>query len=161
MEYSIEFYNCHDYTLKLVKECEELAYSLHVDNGGTLRRTGLVAKGSDGLLCAIDDNGKIIGFIALNIDRFEINDLYIRQIAVAKEYMRQGIASNMINYVIDNLKSNFEFLTAEVRKDNVASNGFFASLGFHKISKKNSKSDLYLRSISREEEKQIQTIVKK
>ena len=59
MDIKLEFYNKVNYDKKVVKECEDLAYSQHVDNGGTLRLRGLVGFSSS-LLCARDENGKVV-----------------------------------------------------------------------------------------------------
>ena len=112
-EIILEFYNKNNYNKKVVNECEDLAYSQHVDNGGTLRMRGLVGFSSS-LLCAKDENGKIVGFVSLYRDYHFPGDLYVTQIAVAKDCVKQGIATKMLKSIIDNSRG-YSCFSADVR----------------------------------------------
>lgn len=136
MDIKLEFYNKVNYDKKVVKECEDLAYSQHVDNGGTLRLRGLVGFSSS-LLCARDENGKIVGFVSLYRDYHFPGDLYVTQIAVSKDCVKQGVASKMIQCIIDNSRG-YTCFSADVRFDNIASNALFTKMGFIRNSRNNS-----------------------
>lgn len=116
---------------KLIKECDDLAYSQHIDNGGTLRIKGLVVTGHY-LLCARDEKGKLVGFVLLYKDYHFAGDLYVAQIAVSKDCVKQGIGSKMLQSIIDNSRG-YSMFSADVRADNVASNALFTKMGFEKV----------------------------
>ena len=143
-EITLEFYNKNKYDKKVVNECEDLAYSQHVDNGGTLRMRGLVGFSSS-LLCAKDEKGKIVGFVSLYRDYHFPGDLYVTQIAVAKDCVRQGIGSKMLKSIIENSRG-YTCFSADVRLDNVASNALFTKMGFTRNPRNNSYA-LDLRTI--------------
>ena len=142
MKLNISFYKTRSDIASIVEECENLAYTQHVFNGGTLRYRGL-ARYSDYLVCARDEKEKLVGFTALKGGYYRDNDIYISQIAVDKDLLRRGIASEMIKYIMNNSKG-FNHLTADVRKDNVASNALFKSLNCCRKSRTDASSDLYV-----------------
>lgn len=135
MAINIELYKKDEYSEDLISECEALVDSQHIDNGGTLRRRGLISSCSS-LVCAKDENGKIIGFLALKDNYKGLKDIYISQMAVAKECVRKGVASSMIVALGNGVKNKYDFITADVRKDNIASNNLFIKLGFKNIENK-------------------------
>ena len=135
-EVKLEFYNKKNYNKQIVDECESLAYSQHIDNGGTLRLRGLVGMSSS-LLCARDETGKIVGYVSLYRDYHFVGDLYVTQIAVSKDCVKQGIASKLIKCAIENSRG-YDCFSADVRFDNVASNALFTKLGFKRDPRSNS-----------------------
>ena len=112
--------------------CEKLAYTHHINNGGTLVFRGLVQGGlSDYLICAFDKFNELVGFLSLADNMCDMNDLYVMQIVVSKKHLNQGIASKMIDYAVKCSKG-YDCLTADVSKGNIASNALLVSKGFKK-----------------------------
>lgn len=143
MDVRLDIYDRRQYNKKIVKDCEKIAESHHVSNGGLLMYQGLVER-SDKLVLARSEKGNIIGFVALVKNYYGIDDLYVYQMAVSKECLKQGVGSKMLEFIKENIKG-YKYLTADVRKINVASNNLFLKLGFDKkIRDARRESDFYV-----------------
>lgn len=142
MDIDFGFYDNTQYFEDIVNGCENIVSMHHVDNGGTLRRKDLVAK-SKYLLCAYF-RGEIVGFVALKEDYLLKGDIYISQLAVSNEFLRKGIAKRLLGYVIENF-NKYDYVTADVSRDNKASNNLFNSIGFKRYNNPRLKrSDSYV-----------------
>lgn len=79
-------------------------------------------------------NDKILGYAGMNT---VLDEAYITNIAVFKEYRNNGVGkaliNNLIKYVTDN---DFSFITLEVRESNVAAIGLYNLFGFIKEGKR-------------------------
>lgn len=79
-------------------------------------------------------NDKILGYAGMNT---VLDEAYITNIAVLKEYRNNGVGkaliNNLIKYVTDN---DFSFITLEVRESNVAAIGLYSLFGFIKEGKR-------------------------
>ena len=130
MNYNIENVNIKE-NLQIVNECEKIAQSNNYKNGGTLTFSNLIS-GCNYLIIAKNEK-EIIGYLALKIyDVFE-NSIYIEQIAIKNEFKKQGVATNLIKFAINEFKDKFSIINAHVRITNDASNGLFKKLNFTKL----------------------------
>lgn len=117
---NIRYNNCTKYDSEKVNECENIARSFNVNNGGTLHFTDLV-KDCDYIITA-EDNGHVIGFVGLKYYPFLENAIYVEQIAVSKGYQHRHIASTLLNKAIKLAQEEgVSHIIANVRKDNRAS----------------------------------------
>lgn len=79
----------------------------------------------------LDHEGRLIGFL---IYRNIGGDFEIIQLALNKAYQRQGLASMMIDYMIqDAQSSHIEFIYLEVEKDNLPALNLYKKYGFEAI----------------------------
>jgi len=83
------------------------------------------------LICARNENGDLVGFVALKKGYQNYNDLHISEIAVCKDYLRQGIATEMINYILKNSKG-YDYVTVDVDKKDVSSANLFSKFKFER-----------------------------
>ena len=72
-------------------------------------------------------NNKVIGYIGI----YQIyKQCYITNIAVYKEYQRNGVASKLLKTVINfSISANFDFISLEVRESNIAAINLYQKLG--------------------------------
>lgn len=79
----------------------------------------------------LDHEGRLIGFL---IYRNIGGDFEIVQLALNKAYQRQGLASMMIDYMIqDAQSSHIEFIYLEVEMDNLPALNLYKKYGFEAI----------------------------
>ncbi len=79
----------------------------------------------------LDHEGRLIGFL---IYRNIGGDFEIIQLALNKAYQRQGLASMMIDYMIqDAQSSHIEFIYLEVEMDNLPALNLYKKYGFEVI----------------------------
>ena len=89
---------------------------------------------SNYLVCVDDKTDKVVGFLDYWIT---FDSATICQIAVLEKYRNHGIASNLIEEMIKDLKAHdVEFLTLEVRKSNVKATKLYEKNGFLLITTK-------------------------
>lgn len=82
-----------------------------------------------GLEWVAEQNGKPVGFLAAQL--FE-HDLYIKEMAVAQPFQRQGIGSALLRLVRLNAKQNsFQNLTLTTFRDVPWNAPFYMHQGFH------------------------------
>jgi ribosomal protein S18 acetylase RimI-like enzyme len=160
MNIKIDVFERQMYNKKIIKECEKIVDSHHVSNGGMLKYKGLVGR-SDMLVTARDEQDNIVGFVALVKDFYGIRDIYVYQIAVSKDCLKQGVGNQMIGFIKENIKGYY-YLTADVRKDNVPSNHLFSKLGFTKKVRDASRdSDFYIFDFQRNLDKDVTSSIKR
>lgn len=82
----------------------------------------------------IKKNGLLVGFLDYMIT---FNSATINQIAVKKEYRRQGIATKLLNEMFESFPKDIEdvveTVTLEVRESNEAARKLYESVGFEKV----------------------------
>ena len=83
-----------------------------------------------------EDQSIIKGFIETEC-HYETTDLI--NIAVLKEYQNQGIASSLLNYVIDNI--NQQNIILEVNENNIKAIKFYQRNNFKEINRRNKYYD--------------------
>ena len=90
-------------------------------------------------LIVIDDNA-VVGYCGINYVCLEGS---ITNIAVHPEYRKQGIASTLLEKMIDfAVGENLEFITLEVRESNINAIKLYEKFGFEKVgSRKNYYAD--------------------
>lgn len=77
------------------------------------------------------DDGQVVGYLSM-LD-LDIEGEILR-IAVRKQYRRRGIARALINFIIDNLKTNhYQKLYLEVKSTNIEAIKLYEHMGFEKI----------------------------
>lgn len=83
-----------------------------------------------------EDQSIIKGFIEIEC-HYETTDLI--NIAVLKEYQNQGIASSLLNYVIENI--NQQNIILEVNENNIKAIKFYQRNNFKEINRRNKYYD--------------------
>lgn len=85
------------------------------------------------MLVAIDED-KVIGFIDYMIT---FNSSSITQIAVTSSYRRKGVATKLLNAMVESfpkdIEDKVETITLEVRASNLAAIKLYESFGFEKV----------------------------
>lgn len=81
---------------------------------------------SDSVFLKAVENNKMVGYI---IVRKLIDEFHIMNVAIAPEHRKKGIAQNLIDHVLKNLKSG-KLLLLEVRKSNQAAIALYQKNGF-------------------------------
>lgn len=95
-------------------------------NGGTLENEGILPY--DYLVVA-RLNQNIIGYAFLKKDFYRKNDMYVSQIALDKNYQREGIGTKIYEYIFKHLKG-FNSISCHIRIYNLGSRLFHESCGF-------------------------------
>lgn len=121
--------NFYIYTTKdvdAIKKCQKIILKNY--NEGTLPlHNYLQDKLNNNEILVIAENGEnILGFTLL---RKQFLELYIILVAVDPDFKRQGIATELYNYIIEHSKGNIALL-AEVRWNNIKSRNFHYKMGF-------------------------------
>lgn len=85
-------------------------------------------------------NGKVVGYCGIN---FVCGEGSITNIAVHPQYRKKGIASSLLEQMIDfAVSENLEFITLEVRESNIEAIKLYEKYEFQKVgSRKNYYSD--------------------
>lgn len=124
----------------IVNQCNVIANKYNKRYGGILEFDNL-ASDSKYIVCALRNNN-VIGFLCLKeYDAFP-NSIYVELIATDKDYLRLGIATDLLNYTIDFGKKNkYKSIIANVKKANQQSRNLFVKLKFSKF---NMKEEEYL-----------------
>ncbi len=124
----------------IVNQCNFIAHKYNKKNGGILEFDNL-ASDSKYIICALKNN-KVIGFLCLKEYEAFPNSIYVELIATDKEYLKLGIATDLINYSIDFGKKNkYKSIIANVKKTNQQSHNLFIKLKFSLF---NMKEEEYL-----------------
>lgn len=118
-------------TLKKLNECDKnqilkINNENLAKNGGTLENEGILPY--DYIVVA-RLNQNIIGYAFLKKDFYRVQDMYVSQIAVDKNYQLQGVGTNMYHYIFKHLKG-FESISCHIRIRNSGSKIFHESCGF-------------------------------
>ena len=118
-------------TLKKLNECDKnqilkINNENLAKNGGTLENEGILPY--DYIVVA-RLNQNIIGYAFLKKDFYRVQDMYVSQIAVDKNYQLQGVGTNMYHYIFKHLKG-FESISCHIRIRNLGSKIFHESCGF-------------------------------
>jgi len=82
------------------------------------------------LFLVAKDNDKTVGYIGANNI---LGEVFITNIAVTKSFRRMGIASLLLNTLIEKCREeNAQYLTLEVRKSNISAIKLYEKIGFSK-----------------------------
>ena len=75
------------------------------------------------------EKDSVVGFLNYDLiyDRIEIDYIYVNP-----EYRKQGIASKLFNFMVENSK-NIKNITLEVRKSNINAINFYKKHGFEEV----------------------------
>jgi len=74
--------------------------------------------------------GRVVGYICLWI---VLDEMQIANIAVSKEYRRQGIGEKLLNYILALAQeSKCQEISLDVRKSNISALKLYEKLGFEK-----------------------------
>lgn len=75
------------------------------------------------------EKDSVVGFLNYDLiyDRIEIDYIYVNP-----EYRKQGIASKLFDYMVENSK-NIKNITLEVRKSNINAINFYKKHGFEEV----------------------------
>lgn len=83
------------------------------------------------LFYVAEDSGKVVGYIGASI---VVDEGYIYNVAVKKEYRRQGVGSALINQLVTfGKKNSLCFWTLEVREGNESAVSLYSNFGFIKV----------------------------
>ena len=76
-------------------------------------------------------DGRLIGYISVFII---LDEAYINNIAVLKEFRKQGIGNKLVNEILEVCKNkSCKFVTLEVRESNFPAISLYEKLGFERI----------------------------
>ena len=75
-------------------------------------------------------NDKIVGYMGLSKI---VGEGYVTNIAVLPKYRRLGIGEKILEYVINNTKTELEFISLEVRVSNIAALSLYEKFGFERV----------------------------
>ncbi len=76
------------------------------------------------------DNDKTVGYIGANNI---LGDVFVTNIAVTKSFRRMGVASLLLNTLIEKCREEkAQYLTLEVRKSNISAIKLYEKFGFSK-----------------------------
>lgn len=76
-------------------------------------------------------SGKTVGYIGMNT---VLDEGYITNVAVLKEYRRKGIAKGLLYKIVDAaIQNNLSFITLEVRRSNTCAISLYSSYGFENV----------------------------
>ncbi len=77
------------------------------------------------------ENDEVIGYIGLSI---VIDEGYIFNVAVKSNHRKKGVATALINELVNyGKKNNFYFITLEVRESNAPAISLYSKFGFIKV----------------------------
>lgn len=80
------------------------------------------------------DDEKVLGFAGL---WFNIDEAHIMNIAVKKEYRKNGFGTKLLEFLVYKAKEkNKECITLEVREDNIPAISLYEKLNFEKIGRR-------------------------
>lgn len=80
------------------------------------------------------DDEKVLGFAGL---WFNIDEAHIMNIAVKKEYRKNGFGTKLLEFLVYKAKvKNKECITLEVREDNIPAISLYEKLNFEKIGRR-------------------------
>ena len=115
-----------DATINDINQINELGNLLH-DNFSKVNNIPEMLNDGYSKIIVYEKEGKIIGFISATIlyDTCDILDLI-----VAKEYQRQGVASNLISYLISDCPEYLKLITLEVASKNIPAIKLYEKFGF-------------------------------
>ena len=83
------------------------------------------------MLCAVDDAGKVVGYIGL---MYVLDEGYIANVAVSQDHRRQGIGTKLLAALVNEAKKrSLSFLTLEVRESNESAIALYKNAGFTEV----------------------------
>ena len=79
------------------------------------------------------DNDSIVGFLSFDFiyDRAEINYIFVE-----KDYRQQGIATKLLNYMLDICDNECKNITLEVKESNKSAIKFYLKNGFIEVARR-------------------------
>lgn len=79
------------------------------------------------------DNDLIVGFLSFDFiyDRAEINYIFVE-----KDYRQQGIATKLLNYMLDICDNECKNITLEVKESNKSAIKFYLKNGFIEVARR-------------------------
>ncbi len=112
---------------KVIDQCRDIARE-NVDADPSLEIGLNYTRNDSNYVLAVMDNFLVVGFIFLK--ELSNDSLYFSEMAVRKDYARNGVGTKMVDYILDHCKG-FKYLYSNVLKSNYKSNGFHLKLGFN------------------------------
>ena len=79
------------------------------------------------------DNDSIVGFLSFDFiyDRAEINYIFVE-----KDYRQRGIATKLLNYMLDICDNECKNITLEVKESNKSAINFYLKNGFIEVARR-------------------------
>lgn len=79
------------------------------------------------------ENDLIVGFLSFDLiyDRAEINYIFVE-----KDYRQQGIATKLLNYMLDICDNECKNITLEVKESNKSAINFYLKNGFIEVARR-------------------------
>lgn len=103
---------------EIEKECFSCAWS---------EQAVLDSANSDCIFVLFEQDGVIKGYAGLQII---LDEGYITNVAVKKEFRKQGVARALMEELLKKLENELSFISLEVRASNTAAYNLYDSLGF-------------------------------
>ena len=124
----------------IIKQCLEIASSLHERNGGMLQYEN-AASDSD-IIFTSELDEEVVGYLALKKYDVLPNEIYIEQIAIKSDHQGLGIGKKLIQNAISYAKeAGFKTIIANCKKLNHLSHKVFLESHFEEFEM---KEDIYL-----------------
>ena len=90
-------------------------------------------------IVAVDKDRRVLGYASLTV---AADEGYINNIAVRKEFRRQGLASDLLGVFFRFARAqNLAFLTLEVRDSNLAARSLYRKFGFQDVGRRRNYYD--------------------
>ncbi|MGM9538420.1 MAG: ribosomal protein S18-alanine N-acetyltransferase [Candidatus Onthomonas sp.] len=90
-------------------------------------------------IVAVDRDRRVLGYASLTV---VMDEGYINNIAVRKEFRRQGLASDLLGVFFRFAQAqNLAFLTLEVRDSNLAARNLYRKFGFQDVGRRKNYYD--------------------
>ena len=112
----------------VARECENIATENLIENGGELQFSKTVYECDEIVYLIINDS--IVGYVAIKYGYRLKDDAYIMQVAIKKNYQRNGYGTMLYNYVKNNIKG-VNYLTCDIKEKNKKSINFHIKNKFY------------------------------
>ena len=116
--------------LDAVEKIEELCFSLP----WTREQLGTAMVDERQIFLVAEDVGEILGYVSM---MFVLDEAYIGNVAVAPEHRRRGVASALLESLLQRAKAmGLAFVTLEVRATNMPAIALYEQFGFSVVGRR-------------------------
>ncbi|MBR3293065.1 MAG: ribosomal protein S18-alanine N-acetyltransferase [Oscillospiraceae bacterium] len=116
--------------LDAVEKIEELCFSLP----WTREQLGTAMVDERQIFLVAEDVGEILGYVSM---MFVLDEAYIGNVAVAPEHRRRGVASALLESLLQRVKAmGLAFVTLEVRATNMPAIALYEQFGFSVVGRR-------------------------
>ncbi len=117
--------------IKKIVDIEKMCFSC--PNSEKLIASDIANENAD-VFVAVDEGGTLCGYVGLH---FVLDEGYMDNLAVDKDYRRRGVASALLNALNDFAKEKeLSFITLEVRESNLSAQALYDKSGYIQVGKR-------------------------